>query len=54
MQLVRDPNPIKVKSNQIKFICSNISQINIGNSKSIHEQGNKAENSTNSDPKTVG
>ena len=40
--------------NQIKFICSNISQINIGNSKSIHEQGNKAENSTNSDPKTVG
>jgi len=43
-----------IKSNQIKFICSNISQINIGNSKSIHEQGNKAENSTNSDPKTVG
>jgi len=35
-------NPIQsnqIKSNQIKFICSNISQINIGNSKSIHEQG---------------
>jgi len=28
-----------IKSNQIKFICLNISHINIGSSKSIHKQG---------------
>jgi len=42
-----------IKSNQFKFICSNISH-NIGSSNQSMSMANKAGNSTNNDPKKVG